>query len=241
MNGGVPELTLAERFRTALDACDRAYARGDATPVVTEVRPRLEQVSQPLIYAAPPMLQPAALVSPQAPTTIVAVPPPANSGSTLRTIAIVAGVVVLAIGAWFVRKRLIEPVFYGRKDSNDDYSYDGKGLSKGHSERTAGKGTSNKSGKGGNASFDATYYDEVAPRSTRNAPRVTFEELPPSRRSTASRPAQTTHGEDVARAQAEAQRMVAARQSALRSLEELAGPEGSDEDGASDDPNFVPL
>lgn len=266
MNVAGTELTLAERFRSALDACDQAYARGDATPVVTEARPRLEPSHPPPPLPTAPLLQQANCQQASSATALVAPPPPTQSGSTLRTIAIVAGVIVLAIGAWFVRKRLVEPMFYGRRGAAPEREdappplaapQGGKSASKGGG-RTAcwGGGGGSAKGSGRNSWHEQgpLHYNESEPRSRRGStPRVTFEELPsepdpapagrahaqPPRGGSAPRP---TAGDPAERADLEAQRLVAARQNALRALEELAGQEtGSDEDDAEDDPNFVPL
>lgn len=237
MQSGGPELTLAERFRTALDACDRAYARGDATPVVTEAHPRLEPPSS-FPPATVPQLSSAGPAPPPV-GTIVLAPAPPSSSRTLRTIAIVAGVIVLAIGAWFIRKRLVEPLFYGRKGEED-----GKGSGKGGRSSLPWdgparggklKGAAPPRGRGSGGKGGTDEYDEPEVRTGR---RVTFDDAParrPERAATAARPT-----EDVAKATLEAQRLIAARQSALRALEALAGPDDSD-DGAGDDPNFVPL
>jgi len=121
-------MSLAERFRLALDFCDAAGARAEATPVISELRPKqvsfseLPTASRPSApqWAAQPPVPP-----PQAPpNAYVARPPEApsaedrvstsNGGSTLRAVAIVAGVLLLALGGWFVRQRFIEP-FFARK------------------------------------------------------------------------------------------------------------------------------
>jgi len=209
------------------------------------VRPRyVEPLIAPPYAQAPPQL---AATAPQQAGVLAVVAPPTQSGSTLRTVAIVAGVIVLAIGAWFIRKKLVEPLFYGRKNTDVYSSSAGSGKAGGKGDSwslgakadlwgSSGKGAKGGGKGGGKGTFDyGVDYDEPEPRSRRAAPRVTFEELPPTRKVKPQ-----PRADEPGRANVEAQRLVAARQSALRAMEELAGPD-SEEDAGADDPNFVPL
>jgi len=224
MNGGAPDLTLAERFRTALDACDRAYVRGDATPVILEARPRPEvRFEAPQLASAPQLLPaPQVVALSDAPAAIV----PKSGPGVLRTIAIVAGVIVLALGAWFVRKRLVEPLFYGRGERPDD---DDKSARRGD---LGWEGYGKGAGKGGKG-WEARAAKEASSREAREAPelrprraaRVAFEE-PPRRALPLRLPSA-----EPSRAAQEAQRLLDARQETVH--EE---PEVDD-----DDPNFEPL
>ena len=130
-------MSLSERFRMALDFCDAAGARADATPVVSELRPRQVTFSEPLAGGA--LLRPTPAMSQWAPQVaagpagacvtrpptlppLEAPPPPesgelapaSKGGSTFKAIAIVVGVLLLAAAGWFVRRRFVEPFFARR-------------------------------------------------------------------------------------------------------------------------------
>ena len=96
--------SLADRFRAALDACDQAYVRGDSTPVAHPARQAVRFCDQPPLLPA---------VAPQTAAPQPPPPPQAQKTSVLHTIAVVTGVILLAIGAWFIRKKLIVPMLYG--------------------------------------------------------------------------------------------------------------------------------
>ena len=151
--------SLTERFKQALDLCDSAYSKADQTPVVTEIRPRQvsfaetnpalvwrQQPQPPLPPQGPadhPWIQPL-----QSAPSFASTPPPRVSPShpevpldnvqdvsscrgreTLKTIAIVVGVLLLAAAAWFVRKRFVEPFFFKKKHPQkamDLYGDDGE-------------------------------------------------------------------------------------------------------------------
>lgn len=135
--------TLAERFNAALEACDQAYTRADATPVVAQA-----MMTLPVTSPAPPLHAPASSAFPGAPpphggvqapavappacaALAVAPPPgalpppvseagPGQKSSILRTLAIFAGVIILGIGAWFIRQKLIVPMLYGRRGGGNE-------------------------------------------------------------------------------------------------------------------------
>lgn len=127
-------MSLAERFRLALDFCDAAGARAEATPVISELRPKQVSFCEPPT-ASPTASRPSApqwaAQPPQAPpNAYVARPPDAPSaeevastskgGGTLKAVAIVAGVLLLALGGWFVRRRFLEPFFARRRQPQKD-------------------------------------------------------------------------------------------------------------------------
>ena len=110
-----PSVSLADRFKQALDSCDQSYAQTDQTPVVKEFRPRVTFSEPTLPWSPPQTLQVASAPLPQQPVA------DASCGSTLRAISIVVGVLLLAAAGWFVRKRIVEPFFQRRGvDEPDD-------------------------------------------------------------------------------------------------------------------------
>jgi len=66
---------------------------------------------------APPAAPPAAPSA--APPAAPLAAPLAAPSSALRTAAIVAGVILLALGGWFVRQRFIVPLLYGKPEEDE--------------------------------------------------------------------------------------------------------------------------
>lgn len=124
-----PSLSLAERFRQALDACDTSYAKVDQTPMVTEYRSsgapqaaergflRTRASGAPAVTAHP-------AGAPEAPGrgfaggfAALAVPEMTSvqsSGKALKVVAIAVGVLLLVAAGWLVRARFVVPFFERR-------------------------------------------------------------------------------------------------------------------------------
>ena len=108
------QTTLADRFRAALDACDQAYVRGDATPVAQAPLPPPSLAHGVAAVSFQPPLVPTGLAQPPAAAASLGQPVAKPSSSVFHTLAVVAGVVLLAIGAWFIRQKLVIPMLYGK-------------------------------------------------------------------------------------------------------------------------------
>lgn len=136
-------ISLADRFRMALDLCDAAGARTDATPVVSELRQRQVTFEEPpRFFPSGPAVAPSGPLPPAAPPLpvppSVAAPAPywhpaqapqqphaeelcsqqGGVGSTLKAIAVVLGVLLVAGAVWFLKQRLVAR-FLARKSQQE--------------------------------------------------------------------------------------------------------------------------
>ena len=117
--------SLADRFRSALDACDVSHSRADHTPVASELKTwssfsPLQAVQFPPASAAPHIYSPEACAPSISRVPVVAAPPgaffpsqpplhgpPQQASSSLKIAWLILAALVLAALAIFLRRKVI--------------------------------------------------------------------------------------------------------------------------------------
>ena len=227
-------ISLADRFRMALDLCDAAGARTDATPVVSELRQRQVTFEEPRMMQSQPsvqsMSQPMQMGQPMHPPMGPLYPPSAQgpvvlenlavqkdtTGSTLKAIAVVIGVLLVAGAVWMLKKKLLAR-FLEKKTSEEDAAV----LEPLPARRT--------------------WRQQLAPQKLPLPPkRVSFVEAQGKPRPTL-RPQSAKGRPPVSQAQEESRRqaLLAAHKSVAR--EEVEVEESGEEDYEEVDPNFTEI
>jgi hypothetical protein len=125
--------SLADRFRMALDLCDAAGARADATPVVSELRQRHVTFEQPRIFPSQPVQSSTQPVhQPLLAEQPVPHPPMAQGvsedlctrkgdvSSTLKAIAAVVLILLAAGAVWFLKQRLMAVLMRRRQAKSEE-------------------------------------------------------------------------------------------------------------------------
>jgi hypothetical protein len=229
----------------ALDLCDAAGARADATPVVSELRqrhvtfeeprifqsqPQLQSMAQPTLVTGPSMGQPFA--NPMGPpyTQPSAQMPSAHedlcvqkgtAGSTLKAIAVVVGVLLVAGAVWLLKQRLVAR-FLARKTKHGE-----------------GEGTRLEPP----LPARRTWRQQLEPQKPPVPPkRVSFSAQGAEKQPRPPRPQSAKVRRPASDAQEESRRQaLLAAHNSVRAREEEEVEESGDEDYEAADPNFTEI